>query len=345
MKKMKIAVVGAGPAGGYLAMRLAEMGVYADVYDPTHPREKPCGGVISSESLEYVPWARDLKSANKLTKLLFQTPLAHQFTVKHVRESISVNRREFDGYLLQSSIEAGARHIEKRVIGLTFNDEGVFVHTKTGSENYNLVCGADGINSIVAESVGMKLPVDELGFTMGGWGPVIGSKDMVKIRFGDHIGYSWIINRKDCSSIGIGGPMCHRKKIERAFSIFCKEQAVDISHFKPYAWVIPFSKSPGYLEKDRSGRNWLLVGDAAGFCDPLTGEGIHLALASAHLASIAIASRDYRAYDSMWKKSIAPNLFFGFKHRDLLASLPFTEALLAILKNNPEMGLSLFKLL
>lgn len=345
MKPKKVAVVGAGPAGGYLAMRLAERGLSVDIYDPTHPREKPCGGVISAESLEYVPWARDLESANHLKTLSFQTPFHRRFTVKHIRESIAVNRSEFDGYLLSRSVEAGARHVSKRVTGLTFFNGEVLVHTKTDSENYDLVCGADGVHSIVARTVGMSLPVDELGFTMGGWGPVKGVRDVVEISFGDHIGYSWIINRKDCSSIGIGGPMYQRKKIETAFARFCSEQSVETGCLSPFAWVIPFSQSTGFLQRDRTGNGWLLVGDAAGFCDPLTGEGIHLALSSAHQASIAIANRNHRAYDSMWRKTLGPNLHFGFKHRNLFASRPFTESLLDILRNNPEMGLSLFKLL
>jgi flavin-dependent dehydrogenase len=44
----------------------------------------------------------------------------------------------------------------------------------------------------------------------------------------------------------------------------------------------------GHRVARRYGPNWLLVGDAAGFLDPFTGEGLHRALVSAELAAIAI---------------------------------------------------------
>jgi flavin-dependent dehydrogenase len=47
----------------------------------------------------------------------------------------------------------------------------------------------------------------------------------------------------------------------------------------------------GHRVARRAGRNWLLVGDAAGFLDPFTGEGIHRALISAELAAKAIQAR------------------------------------------------------
>src|SRR6185503_12951926 len=44
----------------------------------------------------------------------------------------------------------------------------------------------------------------------------------------------------------------------------------------------------GHRVTRRAGRNWLLVGDAAGFLDPFTGEGLHRGLVSAELAAAAI---------------------------------------------------------
>jgi flavin-dependent dehydrogenase len=38
----------------------------------------------------------------------------------------------------------------------------------------------------------------------------------------------------------------------------------------------------------RAGPDWLVVGDAAGFLDPFTGEGLHRALVSARLAADAV---------------------------------------------------------
>ena len=52
---MKIAVVGAGPAGALLAFRLASRGASVTVYDASHPREKPCGGGLTAKALALLP--------------------------------------------------------------------------------------------------------------------------------------------------------------------------------------------------------------------------------------------------------------------------------------------------
>jgi menaquinone-9 beta-reductase len=58
----------------------------------------------------------------------------------------------------------------------------------------------------------------------------------------------------------------------------------------------------GHRVTRRAGSSWLLVGDAAGFLDPFTGEGLHRALASAELAATAIddhikSGRSLAAYE------------------------------------------------
>ena len=59
-----------------------------------------------------------------------------------------------------------------------------------------------------------------------------------------------------------------------------------------------FTPQRAMMSHSRSGPGWFLVGDAAGFLDPFTGEGIHRALISAELAADAIlASRARGASD------------------------------------------------
>lgn len=56
---MKVAVVGAGPAGTLAAHDMARGGIQVVLFDPTHPREKPCGGGLTGRALELLP---DLKT-------------------------------------------------------------------------------------------------------------------------------------------------------------------------------------------------------------------------------------------------------------------------------------------
>ena len=52
--KYDVAIVGAGPSGAWTATRLARAGARVVLLDPSHPREKPCGGGITQRALEIV---------------------------------------------------------------------------------------------------------------------------------------------------------------------------------------------------------------------------------------------------------------------------------------------------
>src|SRR6185295_3911206 len=51
---MRIAIVGAGPAGAMAAVRLARAGAAVSLFDHSHPREKPCGGGLTGRALDLV---------------------------------------------------------------------------------------------------------------------------------------------------------------------------------------------------------------------------------------------------------------------------------------------------
>src|SRR4029079_15005918 len=73
--------------------------------------------------------------------------------------------------------------------------------------------------------------------------------------------------------------------------------AIPPAHDDPVDWRAVTRCDPiegasplGVRAADRGGDSWLLVGDAAGFLDPFTGEGLHRALVSARLAAAAVDS-------------------------------------------------------
>src|SRR5262245_4070456 len=54
MTRYDVAVIGAGPSGSWAAQRLAKRGGGVLLADPSHPREKPCGGGITGRALALV---------------------------------------------------------------------------------------------------------------------------------------------------------------------------------------------------------------------------------------------------------------------------------------------------
>ena len=62
---MRVGIVGAGPAGAFAAERLARAGHAVTVYDPSHPREKPCGGGVTPGVFQRFPELGTLQQMSK----------------------------------------------------------------------------------------------------------------------------------------------------------------------------------------------------------------------------------------------------------------------------------------
>jgi flavin-dependent dehydrogenase len=62
---IEVAIVGGGPAGAYCAYNLAENGICPIIFDHSHPREKPCGGMISPLAQELFPFLKELPIEHK----------------------------------------------------------------------------------------------------------------------------------------------------------------------------------------------------------------------------------------------------------------------------------------
>ncbi|MEN9540744.1 MAG: hypothetical protein RLZZ459_835 [Cyanobacteriota bacterium] len=341
----RIAVVGAGPAGGFLARSLALAGLEVDLFDPSHPREKPCGGVLTAEALHYLPEARDLSSANPLTDLAVCTPFGHRFQQRQPRPSIAVDRRELDGSLLAAAVRAGARHQSERVLAVGFDGDQPRLSTRQAEHTYDLIVGADGVRSLVAQAVGLAPKPHQLGHVEAAWGPPTGEQSAVVLHFGSLLGYAWVVNRAQRSSIGVVGRAVDRPLIQARFQEFLQERQIPATALRPCRWSIPFSNDVFGLASPRCGRGWLLVGDAAGFCDPLTAQGIHLAVASAWAAAAAILSGAIASYETIWRDLFGANLYFGVRHRDLLGSRPMVEQMLRSLERNPSLGHNFFRMI
>ena len=127
-------VVGAGPAGAWTAFRLARAGARVVLVDGSHPREKPCGGGLTGRALNLV---RDAVPAATLAGV----PIAHATFIDsggeraqvplfdrgvHVDSSLVViDRRTFDGRLLDAARSAGAEFVGARVTDVSLERDAV----------------------------------------------------------------------------------------------------------------------------------------------------------------------------------------------------------------------------
>src|ERR687888_461402 len=135
--KSDVAIVGAGPAGARAAYVLARQGARVVVFDPSHPREKPCGGGITGRALSLVRDAlsvQDLQGVAITFARFTRRPVSgaledggHQRSCVPLGDGMLIvsSRAHFDATLLAAAIRAGADHERVRVRDVAIARDGV----------------------------------------------------------------------------------------------------------------------------------------------------------------------------------------------------------------------------
>lgn len=286
-------IAGAGPAGSYLGYLLSNAGYNVAIFEKDiFPREKHCAGGISPKSLKILPFDLSEIIEQKIYKGLVSFKNEKLF-VHEVKRTfgITVKRSVFDNLLIQYAITAGAHFFEGvKAIGYAQNNELVQVSTTKGSFKSKFLIGADGAKSIFRQdiepdnnrqhsalSVFAKIPMDI--------SEIRRYNNAILFDFGiiDN-GYGWLFPLKDHVNAGIFSPYpirAHKKILNDFLSLY---PGLRTDNLKYLAAKIPFGVPKGLYQKNRL----LLVGDAAGLCEPIFGEGIYNSLRSAEIASECI---------------------------------------------------------
>ena len=72
--------------------------------------------------------------------------------------------------------------------------------------------------------------------------------------------------------------------------------------------MLPSARNPEFFATPCAGKNWILVGDAAGHVDPISGGGILYALWDGELAAQAIKANNPQSYDLLWRDAFGKDL-------------------------------------
>ena len=258
---MKVAIVGAGPAGALSAALLARDGAHAVVFDASHPREKPCGGGLTAKALRLLPPAPadDPLPVRLLDRCRFDSGAGDSVEVRLDRPVGIASRRALDAWLLRRAVAAGAVHVAERVIAV---DAAGRVRTTTGrDETFDLVVGADGAGSLVRRSLLSPTPASRLMMAAGWFAR--GDAEMV-VRFTPDLrGYLWLFPRPGHVGVGICAPLARvptarlldrlASEVARAFPALADDEA------PRYAHTIPSPSADPKSLLEVAGERWALV--------------------------------------------------------------------------------------
>jgi geranylgeranyl reductase family protein len=316
-----IGIVGAGPAGATAARALARSGARVLLFDHSHPREKPCGGGVTGRALSLVADAIDRTQCPlvDIESVEFDDSRARPVRVPLGPRDLAgpplivVDRRSFDGQLLDAAVAAGATHVAERVVDVEAMGPTATLRTTAGNWRVDRVIGADGPNSIVRRRLGRPFTRHDLSIASGVFVHGVSSRDVL-IRFvAEPSGYIWSFPRRDHLAVGIcaqADQSTARQLRELLRGWLPGKLVTEHTRVTRYGWPIP-SLDAATLEQQRTaGERWLLAGDAAGLVDPITREGIFFALQSGLFAACSLveARAATRRYCERLRDEIYPEL-------------------------------------
>jgi flavin-dependent dehydrogenase len=214
---------------------------------------------------------------------------------------VGFDRSTLDPALLALAREAGAG-VRLGTAVMAFDGRRLTIRDGGGEAQAEarVVVGADGIRSTVARSLGVVRPArlgPRTGLTFHVEDPGAATpRDARMILFRDgYVGLAPVPGRVNVGIV-IGRSWSDELRASGAEAVVGQVlSAVPAAPDDPVDWGAARRCDPiegaaplGHRVARRHGPNWLLVGDAAGFLDPFTGEGLHRALVSAELAAVAI---------------------------------------------------------
>jgi menaquinone-9 beta-reductase len=323
-------IIGAGPAGLMLAIKLRKLNLEVLVLDRLpHIKRKVCGeylcpkGVELLEREDLLPLLNDFPT---ITGMNLFSPKGKRIESHFIKEGRALNRAIFDQRLCEKALSLGVKvKFDQQIIKIDFDkDRSHHVIESQHGEHYTskLLVGADGRSSFVAKHFGLNIESHDhegkkIALHLHARTKHSNSRqgEMHLFTEGDYIG----LDPSDEHMMNIT-LVCDQQKLKgkkpKELLLYYLEKSESlkgkfvVDDQDKVEMVYPLSHKTSTVAK----KNVALVGDAASFIDPLTGEGIYQALLSATLLATNYPSLElYRkAYRATFRQKKNLNTFFQF---------------------------------
>jgi geranylgeranyl reductase family protein len=356
-----VLVVGAGPAGSAAAAALAAQGRNVLLVETSaHPRPKACAEYASPRIAEELlrlgvadaAWRGDALPLNGMRVIRGDDAVDVCYRDSQgTRTAWGLDRLTFDAALATHAVRCGARLRERTTVEGLHWAEGSIVgaRLRTAEGAVDVACrtliGADGARSAVARKLGVERPV-RTPRRLGMVAHYEGLPDLVD--HGEmHVGPGWYVGLAPLGGgrlnvgmalpIDAGSRQPARRRFEAAIAGIpaVADRLVGKRRLTPIRGASPI----GHRVARAAGPGWMLIGDAAGFIDPFTGEGIYRALRSARAAAEALADGEEGAaqrYLALRRSAFAAKDALTWLVQGMLAAPPLMGYALRRLASRPD---------
>ena len=306
----RIAIIGGGPSGAFAGAELARAGREVLLFDEKLAWEKPCGGGLTDKALAQWPFLRDAQvERNWVSDCELIAPSGRRVRFPLERPIAIFSRLTLNGLLLDRARQAGVRLHCERVVEIDGAAGGWSIRTGKGSYAADFIVLAAGARNSLRTRFAAALGPENFMVAAGYYIP--GNHHTAQIKFlKDLHGYIWIFPRADHFSAGICGRMQGKSTAElrRILEHSLPEFGLTLEGARFYAHIIPSLTPDALRNSSFAGDGWAMIGDAAGFVDAITGEGLYYALRSAEFLSAAVLAGSPEKYAALVKADFLSEL-------------------------------------
>jgi digeranylgeranylglycerophospholipid reductase len=308
-------VLGAGPAGSFSALKLAEKKVNTVLIEEHSEIGKPvhCGECLSDFALHNLKIELPEKVISKKVKgIKIVFPNGKEFFTHE--KGVVLEKDLFEEWIAKKAEKKGAEIIlGTRAIELNKNPKGIELKTNKYSYSSDFLIDASGVSQFANKKLNLNNSGSETVIGIQYLMEEIENDGWLEFYLWPELapkGYLWIIPKKD-GKANIGLTTTNKNQAKKLLDKFIERKKLGNKIVKSFGGLIPHS---GPLKKTFD-EKVMLVGDAAGFTSPMFEGGTQLAMKSAEFASLigfeAMHSNNYSKeffsnYEKLWKQEFPP---------------------------------------